>query len=271
MPDDERREQGPSAATGSGGISRRSFPAGRRIGWRRGRPAVLGQVRRRAAGVAPGRRCRGEELAYASIADLQAALASGRLTATRLTQIYLRRIRQIDRQLGLNSVLESDAMGTRAGSLALAAAGLDRGGAAARGGRDPRQGEPEPGAQGIDAALAAHGLAALLPPTNSSAWPTDLITGDWGSAWSEPTLIRLASGFEAAANVLRRPAFQPTFTDGEGAARRARRPRAQAKAGTLALAVAREGAGGPAAGKLMRELHGHRHERVRGLPRPKYL
>lgn len=119
MPDDERREQGPSAATGSGGISRRSFPAGRRIGWRRGRPAVLGQVRRRAAGVAPGRRCRGEELAYASIADLQAALASGRLTATRLTQIYLRRIRQIDRQLGLNSVLESDAMGTRAGSLAL--------------------------------------------------------------------------------------------------------------------------------------------------------
>ena len=615
MPDDERREQGQSAATGSGGISRRSFL---QAGALAGAAAVLPSWAESAAGPPespPGVGAGGEELAYASIADLQSALASGRLTATRLTQIYLRRIRQIDRQLGLNSVLElnpeaeqiarqldlerrrrgprgplhglpillkdnidtADAMGTRAGSLALVgrpplqdstvaarlrAAGavilgkanlsewanfrgfasssgwsgvggqcnhpyiLDRnpcgsssGSAAAvvaglcaaalgtetdgsvvcpsaacgvagikptvgltsRAGvipisdtqdtvgvhgrtvadaaavlgsligvdpRDPKtaasdghgfadytqfvdpgglagarigiarqltgvteeadaifeeavqvlhdagavvvdpvelpsfdefiaddaeiivlvfefkrdlnaylatrtgvpvtsladviqfnldhfdqelrffgqqwmelaeaeifseaeyldalqRGPMLAGAQGIDAALAAHGLDALLAPTNSPAWPTDLITGDcflfgssgyaavagyplvsvpagyafdlpvgisfMGSAWSEPTLIRLASGFEAAANVLRRPEFKPTFTDGEAAPRRARRPRGEAKAGTLALAVAREGAGGPAAGELMRELHGHRHERVRGLPRPKYL
>jgi hypothetical protein len=31
------------------------------------------------------------------------------------------------------------------------------------------------------------------------------------SAWSEPTLIRIASGFEAAANVQRAPRFLRTF------------------------------------------------------------
>ena len=31
------------------------------------------------------------------------------------------------------------------------------------------------------------------------------------SAWSEPTLIKLASGFEAAAGVRRRPRFRPTL------------------------------------------------------------
>jgi amidase len=99
--------------------------------------------------------------------------------------------------------------------------------------------------QGIDAALAAHDLEALVAPTNSPAWPTDLINGDaflfgssgfaavpgyplvtvtagyvfdlpvgitfMASAWSEPTLIKLASGFEAAANVTRRPRFRRTF------------------------------------------------------------
>ncbi|HEX7114689.1 MAG TPA: amidase [Steroidobacter sp.] len=99
--------------------------------------------------------------------------------------------------------------------------------------------------QGIDAALAAHNLDALVAPTNSPAWPTDLINGDaflfgssgfaavpgyplvtvtagyvfdlpvgitfMASAWSEPTLIKLASGFEAAANVARRPRFRRTF------------------------------------------------------------
>ena len=81
--------------------------------------------------------------------------------------------------------------------------------------------------------------------TNTPAWPTDLINGDaflfgssgfaavagyplvtvtmgfafdlpvgltfMASAWSEPTLIRLASGFEAAADVRRRPRFLRTF------------------------------------------------------------
>ena len=103
------------------------------------------------------------------------------------------------------------------------------------------------GEQGIDAALAAHNLDALVAPTNSPAWPTDLITGDaflfgsssyaavagypllnlpmgfvfdlpvgitfMASAWSEPTLIKLASGFEAAADVRRAPRFLRTFDE----------------------------------------------------------
>ncbi|MDT8450386.1 MAG: amidase [Wenzhouxiangellaceae bacterium] len=100
---------------------------------------------------------------------------------------------------------------------------------------------------GIDAALVENDLDALVAPTGSPAWPTDLITGDcfqfgsssfaavagyplvtvpggfvfdlpvgltfMGTAWSEPTLIRLASGFEAAADVRRLPEFLPTFED----------------------------------------------------------
>lgn len=101
------------------------------------------------------------------------------------------------------------------------------------------------GPQGIDAALAANNLHAIVAPTNTPAWPNDLINGDaflfgssgfaavagyplvtvtggfvfdlpvgitfMASAWSEPTLIRLASGFEAAAGVRRRPRFLRTF------------------------------------------------------------
>ncbi len=101
------------------------------------------------------------------------------------------------------------------------------------------------GPQGIDATLAANNVRAIVAPTNTPAWPTDLINGDaflfgssgfaavagyplvtvtagfsfdlpvgitfMASAWSEPTLIRLASGFEAAANVRRRPRFLRTF------------------------------------------------------------
>jgi amidase len=101
------------------------------------------------------------------------------------------------------------------------------------------------GPQGIDATLAANNVQAIIAPTNTPAWPTDLINGDaflfgssgfaavagyplvtvtggftfdlpvgitfMASAWSEPTLIRLASGFEAAADVRRRPRFLRTF------------------------------------------------------------
>jgi amidase len=103
------------------------------------------------------------------------------------------------------------------------------------------------GEQGIDAALAANNLDAIVAPTNTPAWPNDLINGDaflfgssgfaavagyplvtvtggyvfdlpvgitfMASAWSEPTLIRIASGFEAAADVRRRPRFIRTFTE----------------------------------------------------------
>jgi amidase len=101
------------------------------------------------------------------------------------------------------------------------------------------------GAQGIDATLKANNVQAIIAPTNTPAWPTDLINGDaflfgssgfaavagyplvtvtggfafdlpvgitfMASAWSEPTLIKLASGFEAAAQVRRAPRFLRTF------------------------------------------------------------
>jgi len=97
------------------------------------------------------------------------------------------------------------------------------------------------GRQGIDAALEANGLDALVAPTNTPAWPNDAVNGDaltFGSsgfaavagyplvsvpagfvfglpvgitfmagAFSEPTLIRLAAGFEAAAGAWRPAAF----------------------------------------------------------------
>jgi amidase len=104
--------------------------------------------------------------------------------------------------------------------------------------------------RGIDAVLATHNLDAIVAPTNSPAWPTDLINGDaflfgssgfaavagyplvsvtagyvfglpvgitfMASAWSEPKLIRVASGFEAASDLWRAPRFLPTFSPKEG-------------------------------------------------------
>ncbi len=105
------------------------------------------------------------------------------------------------------------------------------------------------GADGIDATLANYGVEAIVAPTNSPAWPTDLVNGDaflfgssgfaavagyplisvtagyafglpigvtfMASAWSEPTLIRFASGFEAAVGPRRRPRFLRTLSLGE--------------------------------------------------------
>ncbi len=95
--------------------------------------------------------------------------------------------------------------------------------------------------EGIDAVLAAHRLDALVAPTAGPPWPIDLVNGDpnpggsaqpaalagypivsvpagyagglpvgisfIGRAWSEPTLIRLASAFERATQVRRPPRF----------------------------------------------------------------
>jgi amidase len=96
------------------------------------------------------------------------------------------------------------------------------------------------GAEGLDQCLASAGLDALVAPTGSPPWPIDLVNGDaflgsssthsamagypaisvpagrifrlpvgitfMAGAWSEPTLIRLASGFEAV-TAPRRPPF----------------------------------------------------------------
>jgi amidase len=97
------------------------------------------------------------------------------------------------------------------------------------------------GQDGIDAVLEDRNLDALVAPTGSPAWPTDLVNGDhflgassapaaiagyplinvpagralglpigisfMGTAFSEPTLIKLASGFEAVTRAHQRPEF----------------------------------------------------------------
>ena len=101
------------------------------------------------------------------------------------------------------------------------------------------------GVNGIDAALRQFNLDAVVSATDNPAWSTDLLYGDhfifgtsglaaapgysivqvpagmvfgaplgmsfFGTAFSEPTLIKLASGFEAATQV--RAHNLPTFAD----------------------------------------------------------
>lgn len=101
------------------------------------------------------------------------------------------------------------------------------------------------GQDGIDAVLQQFGLDAIVAPTGSPPWTTDLVNGDhfqgassapaaiagyplinvpagdsfglpvgitfMGTAFSEPTLIRLASGFEQATMARTKPEFLPTL------------------------------------------------------------
>ena len=103
------------------------------------------------------------------------------------------------------------------------------------------------GTEGIDALIAANSLDAIVAPTDSPAWTTDLVNGDhftssgtpspaaivgypiinvpsgmssdvlpvgvsfYSTAFSEPTLIKIASGFEHAMQARRQPKFLPTF------------------------------------------------------------
>jgi len=114
--------------------------------------------------------------------------------------------------------------------------------------------------EGIDKLLADNNLAAMVAPTDSPAFPTDLINADhfifgssspaaivgypiinvpmgmtfgvplgisfFASAFSEPTLIKLASGFEAVTNARQQPKFLATLpfsTRGEPATVKRRR------------------------------------------------
>lgn len=98
--------------------------------------------------------------------------------------------------------------------------------------------------EGLDAVFARLKLDALVAPTGSPPWTTDLVNGDHflgasstpaavsgypsiavpvgyafglpvgmsliGKAWSEPTLIRLAYAYEQAAQPRRAPTFPAT-------------------------------------------------------------
>jgi len=99
---------------------------------------------------------------------------------------------------------------------------------------------------GIDALITKHRLDAFVAPTGGPAWVTDVLNGDHftggsstpaavagyasitvpagfihglpvgisfvGDAWSEPTLIRLAYGYEQTTKMRQPPKFVPTFT-----------------------------------------------------------
>ena len=105
------------------------------------------------------------------------------------------------------------------------------------------------GVNGVDKALEQFNLDAIVAPTDNPAWATDLLYGDhfifgssslaaaegypivqvpagvvfgvplgisfFGTAFSEPTLIKLASGFEAVtkARAKNLPTFAPTLPD----------------------------------------------------------
>ncbi len=107
------------------------------------------------------------------------------------------------------------------------------------------RGQALAGVDGIDAVMDAMNLDALVAPTGSPAWTIDLVNGDhflgasstpaavagypsisvpaglsfglpvgvsfFGRAWSEPELIRIASGFEATVHARRRPSFLTTL------------------------------------------------------------
>ena len=98
--------------------------------------------------------------------------------------------------------------------------------------------------EGIDKLMDEHQLDAIVAPTGGPAWTTDLVNGDhfaggssnaaavagypninvtagylfglpvgisfFGRAWSEPTLIKIAYGFEQATQARKAPKFLPT-------------------------------------------------------------
>jgi amidase len=120
----------------------------------------------------------------------------------------------------------------------------------------------ESGVLGIDLAIETYDLDAVIAPTDNPAWSTDLLYGDdfvfgssglaagagypivqvpanmvhglplglsfMGTAFSEPMLIRLASGFEAVTQVRRKnpPSFALSLPEGLEDGALPRKPRA---------------------------------------------
>jgi amidase len=145
---------------------------------------------------------------------------------------------------------------------------------------------------GINSVLRAHDLDAIVSLTNSPPWTTDLVNGDHfltasstpaavagypnvtvpagysfgelpvgvnfiGGEWSEPTLIKLASGFEHGTRVRHAPRFLPTLgvrdfvpRDRSRAAAAAGAAGARTRAGAAAAPAAATGAAKAVAGRL---------------------
>lgn len=135
------------------------------------------------------------------------------------------------------------------------------------------------GPEGIDAAIAAHDLDALVAYTGSPAWTIDLVNGDhfltasspWAAvagypnitvpggssfglpvginffagAWTEPALLRIASGFEAATRARVVPQFLPTLPLPDGTL--------EAQAGGLAVHAARLESSAERLGRMLQE------------------
>jgi amidase len=127
------------------------------------------------------------------------------------------------------------------------------------------------GPNGIDAALKANNLDALIMPTDSPAWTTDLVLGDHfifgtsspaaiagypiinvpmgnifglpvgmsfvGTAFGEPKLIKLASGFEAATKARIKPQYLATLPTDQAAPRGRRRKPKPPRARPLVMRI----------------------------------
>jgi Asp-tRNA(Asn)/Glu-tRNA(Gln) amidotransferase A subunit family amidase len=190
------------------------------------------------------------ELHEATVESLQEGMRSGRLTARRITELYLARIDALNtRGPDLRAVIETnpDALAIADGLDAERAAGKVRSGldapeyvrAVAAIQRAMR-------ADGIDAVMTRHRLDAIVAPTMGPAWPTDHVLGDrldggasagpaaiagypdisvpmgfagglpvgisfFGRAWSEPVLLTIAYAFELATTARKAPGYLPTL------------------------------------------------------------
>ena len=148
------------------------------------------------------------------------------------------------------------------------------------------------GVDGVDAALSQFHLDAVVTATDNPAWATDLLYGDhfiygtsslaaaegypivqvpagmafgvpmgisfFGTAFSEPTLIKLASGFEAATEVRAHnlPTFAATVPFDHIAGTTLKPPhQRRGKAGNSAGSSASTSSASPATGKEIKRPH----------------